>query len=332
MSHLGRMLDRLGLRERCRAIAQADRYSEDKTAQARTRLEALPHAPGTCVIALGSLGRREASPQSDLDLAFFFDPTRLGRVEAEQQRAMVIDALSEDFVIPEKTFRRPIDAEELVQNVGGRRDSNDRLTYRALLLTEGATLCGDGEAKRVLDRVFEVYVASHLTRGQFLSLLGNDLHRYYRTVCMDFRHKVEEQDKSWAIRSLKLRHSRKVWHLANLALLLWGSQAWDEQSRVDEIAARLDRPSLVRIEQAMRGFDSADVVMPLVEAYDHFLAALSRGEVREELEHLPYGRRDRSEAYQELRRNAEALDAACFSIVQVLLAHAPQTLVRFCLL
>lgn len=332
MSDLRPMLQRLGLQDECPAIAEADRYSAQRIAEARRCLEGVPQTPGTCVVALGSLGRREASPQSDLDLAFFFDPTRLGRVEADEQRSRAIAALAEGFSIPEKTFRRPIDAEELVQNVGGRRDSNDRLTYRALLLTEGVDLCGDADAALVRDRVFEVYVASHLTRGRFLSLLGNDLHRYYRTVCMDFRYKVEEQDKSWAIRSLKLRHSRKVWHLANLCLLLWGAHACDEHTRVDEVAARLDRPSLVRIEQAMRDFDHAEIVAPLVRAYDGFLDALARAEVRNELEHLAYGKRDQSAAYQALRENAQAVDAACFSIVEVLLAHAPQTLVRFCLL
>ncbi len=321
--------------ERTRALRQAARYSDRKLVEAREVLACVreDEAPGMATFALGSLGRLEASPSSDLDLAFLFDSRVTTRLHAEAVRRRCIEMLREGFDIPEKTFRRPIDVAELTENVGGRRDTNDKLTYRALLLTEGVWLHNQAVAGRMKRAIFDVYAHGRVTRGRFLNSLANDLHRYYRTVCVDYRHKVEEQAKSWSIRSLKLKHTRKLWHLANMSLQLWATHAVDRDELVDdELYARLDWPSLARVITMLEHFGALGQVRPLADALERFLGRLAEPEVRAELDELTYEARHGSEIYVDLRQNARRLDEACEGVVDVLWTHCRQQLVRFWLL
>lgn len=317
------------------ALVHARAYSEARLDEARGCLGEHPAREGAAVstLALGSLGRREASPSSDLDLAFVYDSRKTTRAEAEALRKVHIDALSDRFDIPQKTFRRAIDLEDLIHNVGGRRDSNDRLTYRALLLTEGAWLWDARAAASIKRAIFDVYARGEITRGRFLNSLSNDLHRYYRTVCVDYRHKVEEQAKGWAIRSLKLRHSRKLWHLANIALQLWAVDAVeDDGARDDALASRLDWPTLTRLTEAMLHFDAPKACAAAFVTYDRFLAALADPDTRAQLDRIDHAHRHDSEAYVRLRANARELDRATQALSEALWEHCREHLVRFCLL
>jgi hypothetical protein len=322
------------------AVLAAEAYSRRQLQLARACLAVL--APElsrfTATFALGSLGRLEASRESDLDLAFVYDGDRLDHAQAQAARTHVIARLSASpaggeawFDIPEKTFDQAIDLRSLTRNIGGRFDTNETLTYRALLLTEGACLSGDGSA--IKQAVFRAYADAQISRGRFLASLGNDLHRYYRTLCMDYRHKVEELDKSWAIRVLKLRHSRKLWHLANLALQCWTVDAIaDDAERDAVLAGRIDWPSLLRLVAALEHFGAPELARAPFLCFDRFLAALARADVRRELAGLEYERRRESAVYCELHENATQLDAAGAAIVELLLQRCRSYLVRFCIL
>jgi hypothetical protein len=290
---------------------------------------------GTATFAFGSLGRLEASRESDLDLAFLYDGARVSAAQAHEQRARVIDALARadpaSFDIPQKTFDQAVDLRSLTRNIGGRDDTNETLTYRALLLTEGTWLAGAGRAMK--HAVFRAYADAQISRGRFLTSLGNDLHRYYRTLCMDYRHKVEELDKSWAIRVVKLRHSRKLWHLANLALQCWAVDAIDDDASRDvALASRVGWPSLLRLFGALEHFEAPELARAPMLCFDRFLAALARAEVRAELMQLDYERRRESAIYRELHENAELLDAAAEAIVELLFDRCRAFMVRFCIL
>lgn len=344
-------LPRIGLQpDAIAAVLAAEAYSRRQLQLARGCLAALaPDPRHTATFALGSLGRLEASRESDLDLAFVYDGAHLDRAQAQAARARVIAGLghrdarasrlasSEEselaagFDIPEKTFNQAIDLRSLTCNIGGRADTNETLTYRALLLTEGACLAGDGPA--IKQAVFRAYADAPISRGRFLASLGNDLHRYYRTLCMDYRHKVEELDKSWAIRVLKLRHSRKLWHLANLALQCWAVDAIaDDAERDIALAACIDWPSLLRIVTALEHFGAPELARAPFVCFDRFLAALARADVRHELAVLEYERRRESTIYRELHDNATQLDAAAAAIVELLLQRCRAYMVRFCIL
>ena len=322
------------------ALLAAERFSRARLRAAQARLELLArqepdidaHAwAATASFAFGSLGRLEASAQSDLDLAFIYDGERVEPLVAARVRERVIAALGEDFDIPEKTFDHAVDLRRLTRNIGGREDSNETLTYRALLLTEGAWLAGSGRATK--HAVFRAYADAPISRGRFLTSLANDLHRYYRTLCMDYRYKVDELDKSWAIRVLKLRHSRKLWHLANLALACWAVDAIaDDDAREVALASRIGWPSLLRLHITLEHFGAAELGRELFLGLDRFLAALAEAPVRAELVALAYDLRLDSATYVGLHENAARIDLAAERVVELLFARCRGFFTRFCLL
>ncbi len=316
-------------------LIRAESYSLKRLRSARTALSCLPEAmvPGMASFALGSLGRREASSTSDLDFAFLFDSERVSYERASRMRRRCIQTLERSFDIPEKTFRDVINSRTLIRNVGGADDSNTTLTYRALLLTEGAWLHNSIEAENIRRTLFSIYARGEKSRGKFLNSLANDLHRYYRTLCVDYRFKVEEQDKTWAIRVLKLRHSRKLWHLANVVLQCWSSDLCaSDGARERVIWEHLHWPPLLRLTVGMRHFSGEILCAPVIRAHDRFLDALASPAVREELGRLPYSARNKSAIFVSLHENAARMDEASGRIVEHLLGHCRDYLLRFCLL
>lgn len=285
------------------------------------------------VLALGSVGRMEASAASDLDLAVLYDPTQTTRGRAEQMRAELVDGLGAHFDIPQKTFRAAIDMHDLLHNVGGQRDTNTRLTYRALILTESAWLYNQAACDGLRREIFDVYADGRVTRGKVLASLANDLHRYWRTVCVDYRFKVEEQAKGWALRSLKLRHSRKLWHLSNITLQMWAASGGSPRDSIDDqIFERLRWPTLAKLGACLHDLGLAETAPSLYYAHDRFLHEISRVSVREELDALGYETRRSSAHYLSLRENARSLDAACEEVVAALWRIDRSHLIRFCLL
>jgi predicted nucleotidyltransferase len=328
-------LPELGLEaEDLPALLEAESYSEARLRRARSLCSGLVDAklPGVAAFALGSLGRREASEASDLDLAFIYDEREVEASRAARLRSRMLEALEAHFDVPQKTFNSAIELSRLVRNVGGALDTNETLTYRALLLTEGAWLHNSLASSAFKQRIFSAYATGKVTRGRFLNSLANDLHRYYRTLCVDYRFKVEEDSKSWAIRVLKLRHTRKLWHLANLATQCWAVDALEGEERDAIIGARLGWPPLARIATALRHFGAVEHCTTLFVAQDRFLSSMSSDAVRESLEELHHAERYESPLYRSLHYNAEQLDEGAADVVRVLMTHCEAYLLRFCLL
>ncbi len=319
------------------ALRRASLYSHARLESAR-RLLAGRSLQGVSVFALGSFGRGDASGCSDLDLGCIYDPARCSEESAQEQRALVIGLLRNSFEIPEKTFTRPIPRQAMLASIGGSEDTNSFLTHRALLLTEGAWLDDEAQFTEVYRATFGAYTRGEATRGRTLGALANELARYYRTVCVDFRHKVEIHEKSWALRVLKLRHSRKLWHLGNMCLHLWTTlvqSRHDALSRTERDALLQERlvwPSLSKIALLLEALDMSELCREFVLLYDTFLTALEDASRREVLERLRWDEREQCADFLELRHNADRLDEASIQLIEGAWPRVKSTLVRFWLL
>lgn len=315
-------------------ILEAARYSDERIKTARLALSDLPIHPGAAVIGLGSLGRYEASPTSDLDVAFLFDPAILPEEEAARLRSEALARLrAANFAAAEKTFDKPVDARGLLRNIGGRHETNEQLTYRALLLTESAWFYNAAYSRQIWDDIFGAYRNATVSRGRHLASLGNDLHRYYRTLCLDYRWKVEEAGKEWAIRVLKLRHSRKIWHLANIAVQCAAREAEARGEDHDAtLAAAMARPPLLKIALTAEAAERTDLSRQIFERYDHFLGRMRSPLVRQELLALRYEDSETSPLYVELRDNAQALQVAAGDLFHHFYERHREHLMRFTIL
>jgi hypothetical protein len=326
-------LARVGLSERDvpHVLAAAD-LSRERILRARAALAAVP-APGAAAIALGSLGRHECRDGSDLDLAWIHDAALVGEGATTQHRRAAIHALREaGFDVPEKTFGGSIAIGTLLENIGGEQDTNVRLTYRALLLTESAWLLGEERAAGMRGRIFSVYRGG-VTRGRFMATLLNDLLRYWRTVCVDYRYKIEEGSKGWALRYGKLRHSRKAWHLANLVLACAARTVAEGEGHDAYLEARLNLPPLLKIAAGLDALGDAQACADLWRRHDAFLGIVADPATRERLEALRPGEQD-CEELDALKENAAGLDAAAEQVIELLMKRQPARghLLRFGLL
>jgi hypothetical protein len=311
-----------------RSIHGGMRLAGEKLARARAALaNASGGRGGHAVFAVGSMGRMEFTEASDLDVAFVYDRHVLP--DPTPQWRHVRSALEESgFEVSDKTFAEPFEIADLTKNIGGEGEKNRSLTYRALLLTEGTWLMAASYAEHVYENIVGVYRDATTTRGRYLTSLSNDLHRYYRTLCVDYRHKVEEQKKEWAIRYVKLRHSRKLWQLGNVALecasfietMRRETKRHDPEFHDGYLTAHLRDPPLAKVLGTLKLLGRVELIDDVMRAYDRFLAKISLRSVREELDRVSYEARGASGSLAELRRTADALNDATIRVVRVLLA------------
>ena len=284
------------------------------------------------VFAVGSLGRFESSAESDLDFAVVYVGREIATETAQEVRAALVATLRpHGHAILDKTFREAVELGALLRDIGGQGDTNVHLTYRALLLTEGVWLANAATADSITDAIFAAYASGATTRGRFLSSLQNDLHRYYRTICVDYRFKVESAGKHWAIRYFKLRHARKLWHLANLALFCRAARLPDDERDV-HLARELPRPPLLRLCAVLRDLDGLPLAGDLVRAYDGYLAALADPLLRRALDQIDYAARNSDPLFLRMLAGAERFDLATQAIAGHLWTHCNEHLVRYGLL
>lgn len=317
-------------------ILHAHRFSSDVLTRVHGLIGQALAGTGTRLsfFILGSVGRFEASSQSDLDLVAITD-TDVATPKLIDTRRRAIETLQQaGFDVPEKTFDRVVCLPPLTQ-IGGRADTNDHLTYRALLLTEAVCVHQHEVGNNVLDTLWSAYCRGPITSGRYLTALSNDLHRYYRTICLDYRHKVET-GKHWATRSLKLKHSRRLWHLANLAS--W-CEAWTapDSKREALLARQLATPPLWRLLSALTELSQPagipesvrQAVNQIATTFNNFTAALAKAKVRHQLETLAYDQRESNTTYTDLYQNAAQLEAGARQVFEFLWARCRDHVFRF---
>ena len=180
------------------------------------------HEPlaGLCFAVVGSVGRREALEASDFDVVpIAADSAQLERYsgrDAELRRALssalgVKVSKGEDL-----TQATSIDQLVEVNSIGGSLDTSGRLTKRVLLLTESAQAGGLLPIRDVRKSILDAYADQERTSGRHVFTLCNDIARYYKTLCIEYKAKIDEADKDWCTRNIKLRHSRKLWYFSNI--------------------------------------------------------------------------------------------------------------------
>ena len=130
-----------------------------------------------------------------------------------------------------KTFGEVAARSALLTNVGGEADTNQTLTYRMLTLAEGRTLTDDAHAG-VIAGLAETYGGTH-TAGHRLLSLATEIARYWRTLRIDYKYKVDESRKPWALRSIKLRSFRRFWYFSSVLHFLARGPRVNRPGRLD---------------------------------------------------------------------------------------------------
>lgn len=327
------------------SLQDADRYSFATLDELRSDIAKLqlPGAEGVAVIAVGSYGRGEASPDaSDFEWLTIYDDKIVAAEEAVIAQAELTRVFAARFgrrkLSINKTFDEVCPLSRLITNVGGEADTNKTLTYRMLALAEGAPLTPDTFGF-VLDGLATTYGGSH-TAGHRLLSLATDVSRYWRTLRIDYKYKVDEAKKPWAVRSVKLRTYRRMWYFASAVHFVafgprveTGLDSRFELADVKKFMASMGGNPVKRFLSALEQLDvRAELARPLLTTYDRIHSQCSSAEIRRHLESLSRDAASGDPRFEQLRDDCRALHTLAADLVIDLPAEPRRELIEMFLL
>jgi hypothetical protein len=275
------------------AIERAKGFSETKLGAIRERLRGLDGIPNSvAVVTCGSYARREASDSSDLDF-FAIAPqvdlpsdSRVDPVGLPSWHDSIAEAIKQIVQIEPAqggAFANVVCREEMLRNIGGDKDSNQKITQRMLLLLEGEWLANEEALKAVRLKILEHYIGEGMTDHQLALFLLNDIIRYYRTIAVDYEFKSFEgkNPKPWGIRNIKLVFSRKLLYASGLFSVAMTA----DRTRADKIKVLEELFELPVIDRVVKicGRSGSETVF---RSYSRFLERLEDANVRERLKNL----------------------------------------------
>lgn len=265
--------------------------------------------PDTSFVFFGSIARGEWTQGSDVDWTLLVDgqadPAHRS-VAREFTRRLAAEKFGEPG--PTGVFGSVSFSHELIDCIGGERDTNMNTTRRALLLLESVSRNPVDVRERVVRGLLDRYLDSERSffgengrRYKVPRFLLNDIVRYWRTLCVDYVNKQWERGgDGWALRNVKLRFSRKLMFAAGLltcfacrldeadapADSLFKSEDEAKRAVKESIQGRLGSTPLDVLCERLTTNGNDAIARKVLSAYDGFLAALANSDVRAKLKNL----------------------------------------------
>jgi hypothetical protein len=269
------------------------------------------------VVVFGSLARGEWTAGSDVDWTLLIDG------QADPQHTVAAQSFARaladaGFSEPGRTgvFGNLAFSHSIIHQIGGQEDTNRNTTQRMLLLLESRPVNQVTAYRRVILAVLHRYLLNDY-RGRPLRVprfLLNDVHRYWRTVCVDYGGKYRERAaENWALRILKLRMSRKLLYAAGLVTCFSCDPQWRElrdpslgpRPSVEAMASYLEAFTRCKpldiLAEVLDRHARPETAVRLMDAYDRFLAALDDPTTRERLKGLRPEDAEADEQYNTLQ-------------------------------
>lgn len=237
-----------------------------------------------------------------------------------------------------KTFGPLCDFSDLGALVGGLSETNQMLTYRVLILTEGRPLSPGRGYDRTVAALASVYARSH-TAGHRLLSLANELSRYYRAVRAAYKYKVDDERKPWAVRSIKNRSYRRVaFFTSAIQFVAFGPRIEYAKSRLfdlEEVAAFMKSMHATPSDRYATGISRVNAQHELysqpMAIYERIHAALGSSNTRRHLDNLSIEQYD-DPVFEPIHADCVALQTALARVVSNLPADAQGQLLEMFLL
>ncbi|MFT4925470.1 MAG: putative nucleotidyltransferase [Phenylobacterium sp.] len=258
-----------------------------------------------CVIVTGSYGRGEASEVSDMDWFIVSKNDSCGSTLSNNDSLTlktvteVVNKNIDQNAGDTGTFENIITISKLLENFGGDKETNQDFTRRMLYLLESRCLYNESLYETLKTKILENYIKSDLLDSNINRFMLNDIIRYYRTMCTDYEYKVAEAGKSWGVRKIKLRFSRKLIYFSGLLTIADTCNL----TRNEKITKTLKLLSLTPMER-IKCIVGPDNVSELVRLYEYFLDEISKPEVREELNGVERNNRSETVIYRKLKNKS----------------------------
>jgi len=302
-------------------------FSENVVGEVRAAINEQKFDHVLTVAIAGSFGRLEACEASDADVIIVLNDESLDGVAAgdledvrAQSEAAVIEGVRDAFEAhgiappnPKGVFAQSRSLNDLLPpedegGLGTPSEATDVMGKRLLLLLESRYLWNEVGYERTIGDIFErysAYVVADQTK-EHLYLL-NDLIRYFRYICVNYQSTFGNEKDKWAIRNLKLRHSRLVMYAGTLTLLGHASQFRDGR-KVSEVREGLALTPLDRLRVAYDGSEDYSFYK-ISGLYNSFLMQLSDPSLRTDLNALDYDQRYQHQVFATLKANSDAFQS-----------------------
>jgi hypothetical protein len=272
-------------------------------------------------VATGSVARLEATGESDLDLvAVYLRDSEKGQ-EISDLDKQVRRKLGERLEIKvsrgeELTSPTCVQALCAQTKIGGREDTVALLTKRILILTESRAITNPEIRQGAHQETLNAFADFVGTRGRHLLSLINDIARYYRTLMVDYKSRVDGEGKTWGLRNIKLRHSRKFWYVSTMLAMIYAATKFEHRPDAEEQLI-LDLFNLAPVERLIIALDGAGLLgqVRCIALYNKFLGEVSAAEVREALERVKHERRYDDEVFRRLKKNADEFHEALIEVL-----------------
>ncbi len=206
MQHEGLAARRRRSAEQLHQVAQ--------TFGASTFLDGLPIS----IFCAGSLARQEIGAHSDLDV--FVTARRDPRLESRLCEytlfAEVININNKELRLPEFSndgqYLKICFVDDLKRLTGAPTDDSENIfTTRMLLLLESVPVLHGNTYQRHLKDIADHYYRDDRGKRTFRPLfLLNDLLRYWRTLCLNYEERRNDDTKKWRKKNVNLKFSRMV--------------------------------------------------------------------------------------------------------------------------
>jgi len=278
------------------------------------------------VCVAGSFGRLEGSRESDADYIMVVrDPAApsISRDKDVLQRAIEAYGVSP----PNKSgvFTQPRSKAQLIDPIGKADEKSDEFGKRMLLLLESRPVYRSDRFQQLLEEIFRKYSEYvDVDPDKEFAFLANDLMRYFRFICVNYQASFWRQNEKWALRNLKLRHSRIVMY-AGLLFLVGEASKYSGKKKIDTVFRALNLTPLERIGWVYQE-NNDGAFFRVLGLYNVFLSHLSSANWRKELKDLEYMDRYKVAAFAEMKANSDAFIA---EFVRFLLARRGQWSDRF---
>jgi predicted nucleotidyltransferase len=306
------------------AISAARSTTNDQLSRLRSALTELGD-PNYSIVVTGSLGRGEATNDSDADWMLLVDglsnPDHAGL--ARTVAAEILKIVPKP-VGPTGTFGEIVVSHDLIHYMAGTRDSNENLTRRILLLAESRALSNDIVRERVIRNILTRYVVYDRSvpsksgkRSLVPHFLLNDVVRYWRTIASDYASKMWERNRAeWGMRNIKLRFSRKLLFLWGLIAAFSGelfpapeveaAATDDEYLRLlaEHVRAQTDVPPLELLARVVEQAGDDAIADAIFTSYDHFLKVLSNPDTCKKLKEVRFEDAVTDETFDDLRETS----------------------------
>jgi len=282
-------------------LKERHNYSEFRLLELEKGIKKLPvlsSLKNICIYACGSYARKEAHTDSDIDLFFIDYDTeddykshkKTDKILLDAELIRIIDELGFPEFSNDGEYLEVHSLKNILKELGGRNDDyKNYFTTRLLMILESAPLSNKAIYKNAINKTIGAYFRDYDgNESNFKPVfLLNDIMRFWKTLCLNYENKRNEQnlatDEEKAkhrLKNFKLKFSRKIICYSMITPLSMEKKPFSTKKQVIDLT---NLTPLERFDSISTKSSTKKLYKELVDRYEWFLGETQKSNVGEKL-------------------------------------------------